>query len=150
MAEFSFYITLYKDKVRRNLEQFFNCKYRELKGLLEFGSIKNVYIEDYAERSLPRLYIPEKDSLTRNTTDCTLTVLFDSNTCIADSLKLQDYIQGQMFEWYDTFRGKYATFILIDQPKISTGEILYGNRKFRDVTYNLKNLYGECYSQSRL
>lgn len=150
MADYAFYITLYDDKVRHNLEAEFKCKYRSLKGLLEFGKIKNVYEEKYAERSMPRLYIPKTTALTRETTTCELTVLFDSQTVIADSLELQRLIQGRMFEWYDTFRKKYATFIMTEQPKIATGEKLYGDRKYRDVTYTLTNLYGECFDKTQI
>lgn len=122
-----------------DIEQTFDCKYVKMSGIAEDGDVKNIYMEDFAEQSGVDAYIPE--SIAHKTTVCELTLLFEKSVCKERERTFYEYVNGQLIQWYDTFRNRYVKLILKKEPE-TVGEKLYGGQQYRQVKYTFENVNG--------
>lgn len=135
-----------------DVEDEYGCYYVKMEGIGENGKAKNIYTESYAESDELRLYLP--DELAYENTKCVLTLLFpeigDDRMDVQDNeRRFFEAVTGKKIEWYDTFRKRYVTMILIDAPKM-IGEKLYGGSRYRQVEYTFKNVYGRSFGTSKI
>lgn len=137
----------------KDIEAEFGCKYVRLEGVNEYGKAKNIYTESYAETEELRVHIPEK--VLYENTDVALTLVFP---CITKNNRLDvtdnerrffEYVSGRRIEWYDTFRERCLTLLLINKPEV-VGEILYGDTRYREVKYTFKNIYGRSFEKKAI
>jgi hypothetical protein len=115
----------------------------------EWGAIKNVYTETYAESAKPRIYLPSQKLLVRDTTTCELTLLFKGAYAEDNEYLFYDYVAGQLIEYYDTFRQRYVTLLMTEAPT-KVAERLYGDEKYREVKYKFTNVFGRCFLNSQM
>lgn len=136
----------------KDIEKEFGCKYVKLEGVNEYGKAKNIYTESYAETEELRVYVPEK--VLYENTDISLTLVFP---CVSKNNRLDvttneriffEYVSGRCVEWYDTFRERYLTLLLINKPEV-VGEVLYGDMRYREIKYTFKNIYGRSFEHSK-
>jgi hypothetical protein len=150
---YSFYIQKYPQGDREfnaiDFESLYNCLYASMTNITEFGKIKNVYTETFAESEKARLYVPSSDLLVHETTDCTLTVLFKGDDALKNSLDFYDYIAGQVIEYHDTFRNLYVTLLLTEAPTKGE-EHLYKGTKYRQMKYKFTNICGRAFTTSQI
>lgn len=133
-----------------DIEQNYKCRYKQFKDFAFSGDVKNVYIEDFAEKSgSSKIWIPKKEDLTFQSYDCTLELLFDKQTCLEDVRKFDDEIRGCKIEYSDDFRSLFVTLLMTKQPQIQQ-EVLYGNRKYMLVSFTFTNLHGQAFKQSQI
>lgn len=137
---------------RLDVESEFNCKYVSFKGVSETGKVKNIYTENYAETEELRTFIP-KDIVYENT-ELTLTLLFapegTTETDIqANERRFFEFVSGRKVEWYDTFRKRYVTLLLLNKPEV-VNEVLYGGSRYRQVKYTFKNVFGRSFDKSQI
>lgn len=130
----------------------YDCGYAKMQGISENGKAKNIYTESYAESDELRIYLP--DELAYENTKCVLTLLFpatgsDRMDVQSNERRFFEAVSGKKIEWYDTFRKRYVTLILIEAPKL-TGEKLYGGSRYRQVEYTFQNVYGRSFATSKI
>lgn len=146
MAEYQFYIQDIKTGTKKNIEADFNAKYCEFKGLLDF-EVKNTYTESYPEADGDRVYVP--DTVRFKSQECQLRLLFHSQTAQADSLAFSQFVQGKLVEYSDTFRNVFVKLLCTKAP--STGkERLFGDDRYREMTYTFTNVDGKAYTTSQI
>jgi hypothetical protein len=156
MANYNFYLIPYESYSADpaagangmiDIEATFNCKYCSFTGLMEDGDAKNIYTEEYAEGTELRVFTPDPDELTHNTTECKLTLLWQSNEDYAvqsNERAFQNFVFGRRLVYYDTFRKKYFSLLMQKQPTKGE-ERLYSGKQYRQVTYTFTNLAGKPY-----
>lgn len=133
-----------------DLEQTYKCRYKQFKDFAFSGDVKNVYTEDFSEKSgASKIWIPKKEDLAFQSYDCTLELLFDKQTCLEDVRKFDDEIRGCKIEYSDDFRSKFVTLVMTKQPQIQQ-EVLHGNRKYMLVSFIFTNILGKTFEQSQI
>lgn len=153
MAAYNFYIEKYPTKShparwgRVNIETRFNCEYSQFTEVSFNGDIKNIYTEDFAEKSGEDVYI--SDELAFKSFECKLTLLFRKSTCQNDVRSFMDYIYGNKIEYNDTFRKRYLTLLMTTKPNIKQ-EKLYGDEPYMLVEFTFKNILGQSFSSSQI
>ena len=135
-----------------DIEEHFKCKYVKFEGLSETGKVKNVYTETYAETEELRTYIP--DEVLYENTELSLTLLFapssnNENDVQDNERSFFEYVSGHKIEYHDTFRNRYVSLLLINKPEV-VGEVLYGGRRYCEVKYTFKNIYGRSFATSKI
>lgn len=135
----------------KNIEEAFDCKYVKMEGLNEYGKVKNMYTESYAETEELRVHIPEE--VLYENTDISLTLLFPATSeerldITSNERRFFEYVSGRRVEWYDTFRRRFAVLVLINKPEL-VQEVLYGDTRYREVKYTFKNIYGRTFDTSK-
>ena len=158
MADYQFYIQIcpYKGtdgkiytQPRYDLEDRFHCLYKQFKDFAFDGDIKNIYTESYAEQSGDRVWTPYWKDLEFSSYDCTLELLFKGDQCQTYCRSFYEYIRGRLIEYYDTFRKRYVTLLLIKKPEIQQ-EILYGDSKYMLVSFTFRNVYGRSFEETQI
>ena len=155
-TSFRFYIQKYPQEGVTfspiDIEEQFKCRYVSLEGAKP-TKVKNIYKEDYLERSGKRIYVPKPAKLTYDTSDLLLTLRWRSDECgnvqtWSDSFF--DYITGQKLEYHDTFRpDKYWQVLMEESPVIKASQ-LYGSPQFIFIQYKLANWSGTSFKESQL
>lgn len=147
MAEqnYKFYMSRY-DEAQNQWEQeieltehFQGLIYCQCEGLSNYGAVKNVFTETYAESDTLRVYLPEK--AVRESTDIKLTVLFtkENRRDVYDSFV--EYITGKQIKYWDTVRNRIAYLIQVDKIEVDE-DLLYGSSPYIAVEFPFKNLKG--------
>lgn len=132
-----------------DLEETFKSLYKEFKDFAFDGEVKNVYSEDFAEKSGVNIYIPSPEDLAFKSYECSLVLLFKKDTCQDDVRTFYEYIRGQKIEYSDTFRNRYVTLVMTKQPNIEQ-EILYGNSPYMLVKFTFTNILGQTFATSQI
>lgn len=152
-TDFRFYIQKLKQGditfPQLDIEEYFNGYYARFEGLAEDGEVANVYIENFAEDSIAKVFQPPTDEIAHETTEVTLTMLWKSNEDYEvqeDERVFYEYIKGQALVYTDTFRKKYWLLILKKQPK-KVAEKLHGKQQYREVSYTFTNFGGKAYDE---
>ena len=135
-----------------DIEDEYGCYYVKMEGVSENGKAKNIYTESYAESDEMRLHLPAE--IAYENTKCVLSLLFpetgDDRMDVQDNeRRFFEAVSGKKIEWYDTFRKRYVTLVLIEAPKLA-GEKLYGGSRYRQVEYTFQNIYGRSFATSRI
>lgn len=136
-----------------DIEAFFNCYYQSMTNNGQ-TAVKNYYEESWVEHNGSRLWLPKtSDDIAFDTSELTLSLLFKSNEnyeVLSDEKRFLEYITAKRFEYHDTFRpNRYWQLTFVAAPETKQ-EILYGNRQYRLVSFNLKNWGGKYYTSSQL
>lgn len=120
-------------------EHFQGLIFCECKGVSDYGAIKNIYSETFAESDTLRVYLPEK--AVRESTDIKLTVLFtkENRRDVYDSFV--EYITGKRIKYWDTVRNRQVEMIQVDKIEIDE-DLLYGSAPYIAVEFPFKNLKG--------
>lgn len=145
MNEYHYYFQRYpingEEQVIKDLEiDFPNCAYMSFEGVSDYGEIKNIETEEYAEADMPRTFIPDK--VCRNTTTVTLKLYFKGDTFRDDYDEFISYISGHKLKYWDTFRNRELHLLFTGEAKVSEEF----NKKYKkglvaEITFtNLKGL----------
>lgn len=120
-------------------EHFQGLIFCECKGVSDYGAIKNIYSETFAESDTLRVYLPEK--AVRESTDIKLTVLFtkENRRDVYDSFV--EYITGRQIKYWDTVRNRISYLIQVDKIEVDE-DLLYGSAPYIAVEFPFKNLKG--------
>lgn len=120
-------------------EHFQGLIFCECKGGSDYGAIKNIYSETFAESDTLRVYLPEK--AVRESTDIKLTVLFtkENRRDVYDSFV--EYITGKRIKYWDTVRNRISYLIQVDKIEVDE-DLLYGSAPYIAVEFPFKNLKG--------
>lgn len=120
-------------------EHFQGLIFCECKGVSDYGAIKNIYSETFAESDTLRVYLPEK--AVRESTDIKLTVLFtkENRRDVYDSFV--EYITGKRIKYWDTVRNRISYLIQVDKIEVDE-DLLYGSAPYIAVEFPFKNLKG--------
>lgn len=137
------------DGALEDIEDVYNCKYKQFTGMTYDGDIKNVYAEDYAEQDGNRIHIPVQSGLTHKAFDCKLQLLFPRATCQVDARRFYERYKGVKCEYHDTFRKRYATLVMTKQPNV-TQERLYSDSPYQLVEFTFSNIKGRLYDKSQI
>lgn len=133
----------------QDIEAVYKCTYRQFKDLVFDGDVSNIYTESFAEHSGTRTYIPTPENLAFKEYECKLQLLFDRKTCQEDSETFFKAFRGQLVEYHDTFRNKYATLLMIKRPAIQQ-EKLYSNTPYQLVEFTFTNVKGTTFTTSQI
>lgn len=130
---------IYEDAV--DIEQtFVGSSVLQVTGLDDRGKIKNIYKEEYAEDSRPRIYLPDK--IARETTEVVITVAFSGVNRRDVYHQFTDFISGNIVKYYDSVRGREADLLLSDAVKIDDEQLIGSTPNFV-VSYKFENIDGE-------
>lgn len=133
----------------QDIEAVYKCKYRQFKDLVFDGDVSNIYTESFTEHSGVRTYIPNPEDLAFKEYECKLQLLFNRKTCQADSETFYKTFRGQLVEYHDTFRNKYATLLMIKRPVIQQ-EKLYSGTPYQLVEFTFTNFKGTTFTTSQI
>ena len=133
----------------QDIEAEYKCTYRQFMDLVFDGDTSNIYTESFTEHSGVRTYIPDPEDLAFKEYECKLQLLFDRKTCQEDSETFYKAFRGQLVEYHDTFRNKYATLLMIKRPTIQQ-EKLYSNTPYQLVEFTFTNVKGTTFTTSQI
>ena len=121
-------------------EKFKGLIFCQIEGVMDFGAIKNIYTESFAESDTLRVYLPEK--VTRKSTDIKLTVVFSDKDRRDVYDSFVEFISGKIIKYWDNVRNREV--ILLQTDKIEVDEdIIYGSAPYIAVEFPFKNIKGE-------
>lgn len=118
---------------------FPGCRYLLCKGLSDYGKIKNIVKEDYAEAEMPRVYIPEK--ITRETSTVQFSLYFAGANRRDVFDQFVDYITGHKLIYWDNCRNREVHLLLEDEIQVED-DILYGGNPYLICAIKFTNLKG--------
>lgn len=132
-------------------EYFKGACYKAADGLEAYGKPRT-YEEEYPEAATPDIYFP--DTLTRETSDFTLTLYFfdpEEHEEETDAIKAIDevyhafveYITGTYIKYWDNVRQRKVMLAYQEATKPTT-DSLYGV-VYKEVGFKFKNLYGKSF-----
>lgn len=124
------------------LDRFPGMKYLVCEGLSNYGKIKNIYTEDYAEAEELRVYIPKTPQ--RESTDVSFKFGFvgDNRRDVYDDFI--KWISGYKIRYWDNFRNRQADLIMTDAVEIdSDDDISKGDTPFMVAQIKFKNIKGK-------
>lgn len=107
----------------KNLEKDFDgLRYKEFKGLENYGKLKSVYTETFAETDEVQVYMAPK--IVRENIELTLTLLFVGDNRRATYHSFVDYISKGKIKYWDTVRKREVVFILTEaiEPEEDTAK----------------------------
>lgn len=134
---------------QEDIEAKYKCTYKQFKDLVFDGDIQNIQTENFTEHSGVRVYVPAPEDLSFKEYECKLQLLFSRSTCKADSEAFYKAYRGQLCEYYDTFRGKYATLLMIKRPTVQE-EKLYSSTPYQLVEFTFTNVKGTTFTTSQI
>lgn len=112
---------------------------------LAYGKPKNIVTESYPEADGLKAWTPP--TVTHEATDVKLTLCF-----IGENADMHDeydsfvaYIDGKVFEWWDTVRFRKSRLLLTD--KVEPGENYHGQIPYLQVDFKFKNVEGKPANQ---
>lgn len=153
-TQYRFYIQLYPQGdmsyQKEDIELKYDCDYMRFDNLFCDGKISNIYQESFAERSgVGRIYIPPKNNLAFASKDCKLKLFFKGGNVQGRVRQFIDDYRGVKLEWSDTFRNRYVTLLMTDEPTIAE-EKLHGNEPYMVIEVPFTNILGRTFSQSQM
>lgn len=121
-------------------EHFDGLRYLKCTGLSDYGKIKNIYTESYAETDELRVYIPT--TIARENTDIELQLLFtgESRRDVYDSFL--SYISGYRIKFWDDCRNREVEMILVEAVTLSD-DILIGGEPYMIASFKFTNCNGQ-------
>lgn len=123
-----------------SLEEYFpGLKYVSCTGLSDYGKIKNIYTETYAETEQLRVYMPS--TVVRENTDIEFEFGFMGENRRNTYDDFVEWISGYRLKYWDTARYRVAEMILIDAIEVDE-DLLLGSSPFIVVPFKFKNLKG--------
>lgn len=123
-----------------DLEEYFpGLKYVSCTGLSDYGKIKNIYTESYAETEQLRVYMP--DTIVRENTDIEFEFGFTGENRRDTYDNFVEWISGYKLKYWDTARHREVEMILIDAIEVDE-DLLLGSSPFIVVPFTFKNLKG--------
>lgn len=123
-----------------DLEEYFpGLKYVSCTGLSDYGKIKNIYTESYAETEQLRVYMP--DTIVRGNTDIEFEFGFTGENRRDTYDNFVEWISGYKLKYWDTARHREVEMILIDAIEVDE-DLLLGSSPFIVVPFTFKNLKG--------
>lgn len=135
-----------------DIEETFKCRFQKLTNAVQ-TDIKNIYTEDFAERSGVNMYVPPVSDLAYNTSELALYLRWRVEECedvLYWSDKFFKYITGQKFEYHDTLtQNRYWQLIMEKAPSVET-KLPNGTPRYLIMKYTLKNWAGEFFETSQL
>lgn len=139
MAEYKFYMEHMGDSAsKKDLEAaFVGLRYLKAEGMDNYGKIKNVYTEAYADSSDLRVYVPTK--ITRDNPDITFTFAFIGDNRRALYHQFVEFISGYKLTYSDTCRKRKVNMVLLEAVSISEDK-LFGSTPFMEASFRFKNL----------
>lgn len=141
--ECKFYMSRFVDgdwETEISLEDYFSgMKYIRATGLDNYGKIKNIYTESYAETENLRVYIP--DNVVRDNTDIEFEFGFEKENRRNTYHSFVNWVSGYKIKYRDTVRNREVQMILIDEVEIDE-DILIGSSPYIVVPFKFKNLQG--------
>lgn len=124
------------------LERFPGMKYLVCEGLSNFGKIKNVYTEDYAEAEELRVYIPKNP--VRESTDVVFKFGFVGKNRRDVYDQFVNWLSGYKIRYWDDFRNRQAELVLIDAVEVdSDDDVSKGDTPFMVTEIKFKNIKGK-------
>ena len=132
-----------------DIEAKYKCTYRQFKDLVFDGDIQNISTETFTEHSGVRVYVPAPEDLAFKEYECKLQLLFSRKTCQADSETFYKAFRGQLVEYHDTLRNKYATLLMTKRPTIQQ-EKLYSDTPYQLVEFTFTNVKGTTFTTSQI
>ena len=153
-TKYRFYMQRYPDADSASypvvdIEEAYDCRYVELKDLLFNGDVKNTYSESFAESSGDKVWLPKQKDLSFKSKECTLKLRFRDGDVEGRARRFYTDFRGVKFEYHDTFRNRYASFILTKEPRIEFQK-LTGDTSYMIVSYTLTNFLGFPYDETRI
>lgn len=142
--DYKFYIKRYVNNAWEEevsiTDYFTGLHYCKCSGLSDYGKIKNIYTESYAETDELRLYIPAIP--VRENTDIEFEFAFsgDNRRDVYDSFV--EWLSGYKLYYHDTLRKRTTHMVLIEAVEI-TDDYLYGNELYLVAKFKFKNIYGQ-------
>lgn len=144
MTDCKFYMSRWKDdtwETEISLEDYFQgLKYVKATGLSDYGKIKNIYTETYAESDALRVYIPETPA--RENTDIEFTFGFEKENRRDVFDNFVEWVSGYKIKYWDTVRNRELEMLLIEKIEVDE-DILIGSSPFITVPFKFKNLNGQ-------
>ena len=142
--EYHFYFKYETDgteaAVTKDLEHDFEgCRYIKCEGLSDYGKIKNIVKEDYAEAEQPRCYVP--DEITRKESTVTFMLYFHGENRRDSYDSFIDYVTGHKLIYWDTCRNREVHLLLEDEVQVKD-DILYGGNPYLVCAVKFTNLKG--------
>lgn len=123
-----------------NIETHFpGLHYKEFKGLENFGKIKSVYTEAFAETDALQVYVhptPVRDAIM-----LTLTLVFFGDDYRKVYHDFVDYISKGKISYWDDIRNRKVDFVLIDA--IEPSEDNLKGTKYLQASFKLQGLSGQ-------
>ena len=132
-----------------DIESVYHCWYCQFTDYSSDGEIKNIYQEEYAEKSGVRLFIPAPADLTFKSDEYKLRLLFNRKTCQEDYRAFYESFRGVKCEYHDTFRKRYITILMTKKPSI-VGEKIYKTTPYQLVEFTFTNVLGESFKTSQI
>ena len=144
MDDYKFYMSRWVDnqwETDTDLESTFDgMKYVSCKGLSDYGKIKNIYTENYAETDALRLYLPE--NAVRENTDIEFEFGFEKENRRDVYDSFVEWISGHKLKYWDTCRKREVEMILIEKIEVDE-DVLIGSSPFIVVPFKFKNINGQ-------
>lgn len=128
----------------RDLEADFpGLKYKSCTGLSDYGKIKNIYTESFAEEDGISVYIPDNEiePIARESTDIEFEFAFGGKDRRDVFHSFIDYITGHVIRFHDTARNREVEMILQDKVEIDD-DLLIGSSPYIVVPIKFKNING--------
>ena len=122
--------------------------YLEATGLSNLGEVKNIYIEEYAESSEKRVYIPE--TVTHETGDVKMRFLFTGEDLRDTYDSFCKSVSGTRIRYWDTARWRVAEMVLTSAVDIDE-DVLKGGKPYMIAEFSftlIKPTYPLDYSIS--
>lgn len=141
MDNFDFFIQKEGQEPIGIQENYANIKYKQCKGLETVGKPKNKYTESYADADELRVYEPE--TVLRESTDITLTLVFVGRERKAAYRQFLDLVSSGKFYYWDTVRMKKAYLTLLESVEPSEDDYK-GSTQYMLADFKFKNLWGYC------
>lgn len=152
-TKYRFYAQRYPDGdteyPKKDIEETYNCRYMKFSNLFCDGKITNMYKESYSEASGARIYIPPKSDLAFDAKDCKLKLFFKGGDVQSRVRQFIEDYRGIKIEWSDTFRKRYATLVMSEEPSIEQ-EKLYGSESYMVVEFTFTNVLGKTFAESQI
>lgn len=122
--------------------RFPGLKYSKCDGLNSKGKRKNVYIEEYSDSKMLRVW-QDPEEVTREATDITFTLFFTGTDRQDKYDDFVEYVSNGKIHYWDSKRKKEAFMVLVDaiDPKEDTYK---GSVPYLLAEFKLQNLWGEC------
>lgn len=143
MSNYKFYMArligdAWEDEV--SLEDYFQgMKYISCEGLSNYGKIKNIYTESFAEVEDLRVYMPE--TVVRENTDIEFVFGFEKENRRGTFDSFVDWVGGHVVKYRDTARNREVEMVLIEKIEVDD-DLLIGSSPFITVPFKFKNLRG--------
>ena len=137
----NFYMKKVGEDTEYNIENHWNgLLYKQFKGLSDYGKIKSVYTEEFAETDELQVY--QNSTPIRENTDLTFTCIFIGNDRRKTYHSFVDFLSKGKIQYWDNIRKRKVTFILIEAIEPSDDK-LYGGTPYIMASFKLKNIKGQ-------